>query len=211
MSASPVVAAPFAIRRLGFAPLPDVFAEMQAFTAARGAGTRDEIWFVEHPPVYTLGLRADRSHLLAPGDIPVVPTDRGGHVTYHGPGQLVAYVLLDLRRLGLHVRALVEALEGAVVDTVAGYGVAAAGRRDAPGVYVGERKLAALGLRVRRGCTYHGLALNVAMDLAPFRGINPCGYSGLEVTQLADLCGVRDLERVREDLTPRLSARLYAR
>ena len=211
MSASPVFAAPVAIRRRGFAPLADVWAEMQAFTAARGAATRDEIWFVEHPPVYTLGLRADRSHLLAPGAIPVVATDRGGHVTYHGPGQLVTYVLVDLRRLGIHVRALVEALEGAVVDTVAAYGVAAAGRRDAPGVYVGGKKLAALGLRVRRGCTYHGIAINVAMDLAPFGGINPCGYSGLEVTQLAELCSVRDIDRLREDLAPRLIARLYAR
>jgi lipoyl(octanoyl) transferase len=209
VSASPVVAAPAAIRKLGCAPLAHVFAEMQAFTAARDASTRDEIWFVEHAPVYTLGLRADRSHVLAPGAIPVVATDRGGHVTYHGPGQLVAYVLIDLRRLAIHVRTLVEALEGAVVDTVAAYGVTAAGRRDAPGVYVDGRKLAALGLRVRRGCTYHGIAINVAMDLRPFRGINPCGHRGLEVTQLADLCGIREIERLREDFTPRLIARLY--
>jgi lipoyl(octanoyl) transferase len=209
VSASPVVAAPAAIRKLGFAPLAHVFAEMQAFTAARDASTRDEIWFVEHAPVYTLGLRADRSHVLAPGASPVVATDRGGHVTYHGPGQLLAYVLNDLRRLAIHVRTLVEALEGAVVDTVAAYGVTAAGRRDAPGVYVDGRKLAALGLRVRRGCTYHGIAINVAMDLRPFRGINPCGHRGLEVTQLADLCGIREIERLREDFTPRLIARLY--
>jgi lipoyl(octanoyl) transferase len=209
VSASPVAAAPAAIRTLGFAPLPEVWAKMQAFTAARDASTRDEIWFVEHAPVYTLGLRADRSHVLAPGAIPVVATDRGGHVTYHGPGQLVAYVLIDLRRLAIHVRTLVEALEGAVVDTVAAYGVTAAGRRDAPGVYVDGRKLAALGLRVRRGCTYHGIAINVAMDLRPFRGINPCGHRGLEVTQLADLCGIREIERLREDFTPRLIARLY--
>ena len=166
---------------------------MQSFTLARGAGTRDEIWFVEHPPVFTLGMRADRAHLLAPGDIPVVQIDRGGQVTYHGPGQLVVYVLLDLQRLGLNVRRLVQALESAVVDTVAAYGVTAAPRRDAPGVYVDGRKLGAIGLRVRRNCSYHGLAVNVKMDLAPYSRINPCGFAGLEVTQLADLCEVRRL------------------
>jgi len=206
------VSAPL-VRDLGFRPLPGVFAEMQAFTAARTADTRDEVWFVEHPPVYTLGMRADRSHLLAPGDIPVVQIDRGGQVTYHGPGQLVAYVLLDLQRLGFTARALVQALENAVIDTVATYGVAAKARRDAPGVYVaaGEHagaKLGAVGLRVKRHCSYHGLAVNVAMDLAPFAGINPCGYEGLEVTQLRDLSGIDDLQRFRADFTPQLLARL---
>ena len=190
--------------------MPDVWADMQSFTAARDEHTRDEIWFVEHPPVFTLGMRADRAHLLAPGDIPVVQIDRGGQVTYHGPGQLVAYVLLDLRRLSLGPRALVQTLESAIIDTVAGYGVSAVARRDAPGVYVDGRKLAAIGLRVKRYCSYHGLALNVAMDLAPFAGINPCGYQGLEVTDLRTLCGVDDLARVKADLEARLLTRLYS-
>lgn len=189
-------------------PLPDVWAAMQAFTAERTAGTRDEVWFVEHPPVYTLGLRADRSHLKAPGDIPVVQIDRGGQVTYHGPGQLVAYVMLDLERRTLGPRQLVQALENAVIDTVAGYGIVASARRDAPGVYVAGAKLAAVGLRVKRHCSYHGLAVNVAMDLTPFDGIDPCGYRDLPVTQLATLCGIDDLTRFRDDLTPRLLARL---
>jgi lipoyl(octanoyl) transferase len=196
------------IRELGLAPLPDVWARMQTFTAERTAETADEIWLVEHPPVFTLGLRADRAHLLAPGDIPVVQIDRGGQVTYHGPGQMVAYVLLDLGRLRLNVRALVQGLENAVIDTVAGYGVSAVGRRDAPGVYVDGKKLAAVGLRVRRNCSYHGLALNVAMDLSPYARINPCGYVDLRPTQLVDLCGVDDLARVRRDFTPRLLERL---
>jgi lipoyl(octanoyl) transferase len=198
------------VRDLGLAPLDVVWRDMQAFTAARGPHTRDEIWFVEHPPVYTLGMRANRAHLLAPGTIPVVHIDRGGQVTYHGPGQLVVYVMLDLGRSGLTPRKLVQALESAVIDTVGAYGVVARARRDAPGVYVGDAKLAAVGLRVKRHCSYHGLALNVAMDLTPFRGINPCGYEGLAVTQLASLCGVDSLARVRRDLEPRLVARLAA-
>jgi lipoyl(octanoyl) transferase len=196
------------VRDLNLRPLPDVWQEMQAFTAERTATTRDEIWFVEHPPVYTLGMRGDRAHVLSPGDIPVVQIDRGGQVTYHGPGQLVAYVLLDLRRLGFSARALVRALESAVIDTVAGYGVTAVARRDAPGVYVAGAKLAAIGLRVRRHCSYHGLAVNVAMDLTPFRGINPCGYEGLEVTQLSALAGIDDVDRFRRDFEPHLLARL---
>jgi lipoyl(octanoyl) transferase len=196
------------VRDLGFAPLPDVWARMQAFTAERTADTADEIWFVEHPAVYTLGMRGDRRHLLAPGDIPVVPIDRGGQVTYHGPGQLVVYVMLDLGRRVWGPRKLVQTLEDAVVDTVATYGVQARGRRDAPGVYVGDAKVAAVGLRVKRHCSYHGLAVNVAMDLAPFQGINPCGYEGLSVTDLRTLCGMDDLARFREDFAPRLLARL---
>jgi lipoyl(octanoyl) transferase len=196
------------IRDLGMRPLPEVWAEMQTFTAERDDATADEIWFVEHPPVFTLGMRASREHLLAPGNIPAVQIDRGGQVTYHGPGQLVVYVLLDLRRLAFTPRKLVQALESAVIDTVAGYGVTAAARRDAPGVYVDGRKLAAVGLRVKRHCSYHGLAFNVAMDLEPFARINPCGYEGLEVTDLRSESGVADLGRVRADLTPRLLARL---
>jgi lipoyl(octanoyl) transferase len=202
---------PALLRDLGHRGLPEVWADMQRFTAERGPQMRDEIWFVQHPPVFTLGMRADRSHLLTPGDIPVVPIDRGGQVTYHGPGQLVAYVLLDLQRLGLGIRTLVQALEGAVIDTVAEYGVAAVGRRDAPGVYVDGRKLAAIGLRVRRHCSYHGMAINVAMDLSPFERINPCGYADLKVVQLSDICAVGDVARLRADLAPRLLARLYTR
>lgn len=197
------------VRDLGFEPLPDVWARMQAFTAERTAETEDEVWFVEHPAVYTLGMRGDRRHLLAPGDVPVVPIDRGGQVTYHGPGQLVVYVMLDLKRRGWGPRQLVQALENAVIDTVAAYGVVARGRRDAPGVYVGDAKLAAVGLRVKRHCSYHGLAVNVAMDLAPFAGINPCGYEGLAVTDLRTLCGVAELARFRADFEPRLRARLH--
>jgi lipoyl(octanoyl) transferase len=197
-----------AVRDLGLRPLPDVWAEMQAFTAERTAATCDEVWFLEHPPVYTLGMRADRGHLLAPGDIPVVQIDRGGQVTYHGPGQLVVYVLLSLERRAMTPRKLVQALENAVIDTVATYGVTAAGRRDAPGVYVEGAKLAAVGLRVKRHCSYHGLAVNVAMDLAPYQGINPCGYEGLAVTDLRTLCGISDVARFRADLEPRLLARL---
>jgi lipoyl(octanoyl) transferase len=181
---------------------------MQTFTAERTAETRDEVWFVEHPPVYTLGMRADRGHLLSPGDIPIVQIDRGGQVTYHGPGQLVAYVLLNLERRQLTPRKLVQALENAVIDTVADYGVTAVARRDAPGVYVAGAKLAAVGLRVKRHCSYHGLAVNVAMDLTPYAGINPCGYEGLAVTDLRTLCGVEDLARFRADFVPRLLARL---
>lgn len=197
-----------AILDLGFRELPDVWADMQAFTNARGPETADEIWLVEHPPVFTLGMRADRAHLLAPGDIPVVQIDRGGQVTYHGPGQAVIYVLLDLRRLGLNPRSLVQALESAVIDTVAGYGVTAVARRDAPGIYVDGRKLGAVGLRVRRHCSYHGLAVNVAMDLEPFGRINPCGYEGLEVTDLRTLCGMDEVARFRADLKPQLLQRL---
>jgi lipoyl(octanoyl) transferase len=196
------------VRNLGFQPLPDVWASMQLFTAERTAETRDEVWFVEHPPVYTLGMRADRAHLLAPGDIPVVQIDRGGQVTYHGPGQLVAYVMLNLERRALTPRKLVQALEGAVIDTVAAYGVTANARRDAPGVYVAGAKLAAVGLRVKRHCSYHGLAVNVAMDLAPFAGINPCGYANLPVTDLRSLAGIESVDEFRADVEPRLLARL---
>lgn len=181
---------------------------MQAFTAERTAAAVDEIWFVEHPPVYTLGMRGDPRHLIAPGDIPVVAIDRGGQVTYHGPGQLVVYVMLDLARRGWGPRQLVQTLESAVIDTLAEYGIEARARRDAPGVYVGDAKLAAVGLRVKRHCSYHGLAVNVGMDLAPFAGINPCGYEGLSVTDLRTLGGPGDLPRFRADFEPRLLARL---
>jgi lipoyl(octanoyl) transferase len=166
--------------------------------------TRDEIWFLEHPPVFTMGMNAKAEHLLAVGDIPVIDIDRGGQVTYHGPGQLVVYPLLDLGRVGLGVRALVEGIERAVVATLADWGIEAYGKREAPGVYVQERKIASVGLRIRRGRSYHGLALNVAMDLEPFARINPCGYAGLQMTQVSALGGPADVRSVGEALAPRL-------
>ena len=196
------------LRWLGRADYEPTWRAMQRHVDASGPFTPDELWFLHHPPVFTMGMNARAEHLLAPGDIPVVDIDRGGQVTYHGPGQLVVYPLLDLTRLGIGVRALVVALERAIAETVAGWGITAAGRRDAPGVYVEGRKLASIGLRVRRGHSYHGLALNVAMDLEPFRRINPCGYAGLEMTQLADLGGPSDLRTVAAALAPRLLAEL---
>jgi lipoyl(octanoyl) transferase len=174
------------ICRLGLAAYEPTWRAMQAFTAGRQSSTADEIWFVEHPPVFTLGLNASREHLLSPGEIPVVQIDRGGQVTYHGPGQLVVYPLLDLRRRGLNVRELVMALENAIIDYAAELGVAAQGSRAAPGVYIQGAKLASVGLRIRRGASYHGVALNVSLDLAPFERINVCGHRGLAVTRLVD-------------------------
>lgn len=193
-----------ALKWLGRVEYEPTWRAMQALTDTRGAETRDEIWFLEHPPVFTLGMNASREHVLAPGDIPLVQIDRGGQVTYHGPGQLVVYPLLDVRRLGMGVRQLVVALETAIIDLVAEWNIRAVGRRDAPGIYVDGRKLASIGLRIRRGCSYHGLAFNVAMDLEPFRRINPCGYSGLEVTDLRSLGVAQDLRTVAQSLAPHL-------
>ena len=198
------------LRWLGRVDYEPTWRAMQRHTDERGPDTPDEIWLLEHPPVFTLGLAADPSHVLAPGDIPVVQIDRGGQVTYHGPGQLVAYPLVDVRRLSLSVRGLVTALERAVIDYVAQFGITAIGRRDAPGVYVAGRKLAAIGLRIRRHASYHGLALNVDMDLEPFSRINPCGMAGLEVTQLKDLGGPRDVKTVADALGPRIAESLKA-
>jgi lipoyl(octanoyl) transferase len=196
------------VRRLGLVQYEPVWRRMQRFTDERGPETPDELWSLQHPPVFTLGMNADPAHVLAADDIPVIRIDRGGQVTYHGPGQIVVYVLLDLRRRGLVVRELVMALEGAVIDTAAGFGVEAYPRRDAPGVYVGDSKLASLGLRIRRDCSYHGLALNVDLDLEPFGRINPCGYRGMRVTQLRELgvsAAVGDVEeRLLEALVNRL-------
>lgn len=180
-----------AVRHLGRQEYEPLWRAMQRFTETRDAATPDELWLAEHPPVFTLGLNARREHLLAPGDIPVVQIDRGGQVTYHGPGQLMVYPLIDLKRANLGVRTLVTALEKSVIDLVAAFGIEAACRADAPGVYVAGRKLASVGLRVRRGASYHGMALNVDLDLEPFSRINPCGYAGLEMTDLARL-GVRE-------------------
>ena len=174
-------------RHLGRCDYNLVFAAMRAFTEARAADTPDELWSVEHPPVFTQGMAGKAEHLLAPGDIPVIQVDRGGQVTYHGPGQAVVYCLLDVRRLGFGARRLVTALEQSVIGLLAAHGVAAHARPDAPGVYVEDAKVASLGLRIRQGRSYHGLSLNVAMDLEPFTRINPCGYPGLRVTQLRDL------------------------
>lgn len=175
------------IKHLGLRPYVDVWQEMRAFTDARDPNTADTLWAVEHPPVYTLGQAGKREHLLNPGAIPIVETDRGGQVTYHGPGQLVVYTLIDLRRAKIGIRELVIKIENAVIDTLQEFGIEAQGRRDAPGVYVDEQKIAALGLRVRKGCAYHGLSLNVDMDLTPFLGINPCGYADLSVTSMRKL------------------------
>lgn len=196
------------IRQLGMQEYEPAWRRMQSFTESRGADTPDELWFLEHPPVFTLGLNGSREHLLAPGDIPVVQVDRGGQVTYHGPGQLVVYPLLDLDRSGLGVRGLVCALERAVIRCVAGYGIEAQGNRDAPGVYVEGRKLASIGLRIRRNCSYHGLSFNLDMDLEPFTRINPCGFSQLEVTQLSALGVEHGMGRVTADLEAALRVEL---
>ena len=176
--------------------------EMQQFTDERDDSTPDEIWFCEHPPVFTLGLNAKKEHLLAPGDIPVVQIDRGGQVTFHGPGQLMVYPLIDIRRSGIGVRKLVTALEQSVVDLVANYGVEAASRADAPGVYIEGKKLASVGLRIRRGSSFHGMALNVDVDLEPFTRINPCGYAELEMTDLHRLGVDLQLEETSRRLLP---------
>lgn len=195
---------PALIRRLGRVEYQPTWRAMQRFTEERGAATPDEIWLLEHPPVFTLGANASRAHLIAPGDIPVVQIDRGGQVTYHGPGQLVVYPLIDLRRLGVGIRDFVSALERAVIDLAAEFGIAAEGRRSAPGVYVGGEKLASVGVRVRRNGSYHGLALNVALDLEPFSRINPCGYQGLRMTQLAALGGPSSVWECADALEPHL-------
>jgi len=196
------------IRHLGLADYEPTWRAMQKLTDERQDATRDEIWFVEHPPVFTLGLNASREHVLAPGDIPVVQIDRGGQVTYHGPGQLMIYPLLNLRRLKLGVRDLVVALENAVIALAADFSITASGSRKAPGVYVEGAKLASIGLRIRRGACYHGMALNVSLDLAPFDRINVCGYKDLRVTRLADL-GVRlGVESTAQALLPHLQRQL---
>ena len=191
-----------AIRDLGRQDYVPLWHAMQRFTDARTESTRDEIWFTEHPPVFTMGLNASKEHLLAPGDIPVVQIDRGGQVTFHGPGQLMVYPLLDLRRAAMGVRTLVTALEKSVVDLVAEFEVEAASRADAPGVYVAGEKLASVGLRIRRGCSFHGMALNVDIDLEPFSRINPCGYRELEMTDMKRLGISADLGEVWPRLLP---------
>lgn len=189
-----------------------VWEAMQTYTSQRDTGSADQIWCLEHPPVFTQGQAGRPEHLLAPGDIPVVPSDRGGQVTYHGPGQLVVYPLIDLRRLkhgrGAGIRGLVEGLENAMIACLAGYGITARGDRAAPGVYVGQAKIGSIGLRVRRQCSYHGISLNIAMDLSPFQRINPCGYQGLQMTQVHSLGGPSEVRQVAADLLRELESSL---
>lgn len=194
------------IIRLGRTEYLETWAAMRDFTDNRDQGTRDQLWLLQHSPVFTQGQAGKVEHLLSPGDIPVVQADRGGQVTYHGPGQWVVYLLLDLRRRGLGVRDLVDLIETSVIALLAGYGIVAESRRDAPGVYVDGAKIASLGLRVRRGCSYHGLALNVDMDLEPFARINPCGFEGLAVTSLRQCLGADavDMDAVGEALLQQL-------
>ena len=201
------------VTNLGQQPYEQVWAAMTEFTNTRTADTTDQLWLVEHPPVFTQGQAGKAEHLLVPGDIPVVQSDRGGQVTYHGPGQLVAYPLLDLRRLKMGVRELVTAIEQTLVATLAHYDIEAFPKPDAPGVYVNQQgrvdKIASLGLRVRRGCSFHGLALNVAMDLSPFLRINPCGYQGLAMTQMRDLLpNPPSLAEVQEQLVIQFAQKL---
>ncbi|ASL27833.1 lipoyl(octanoyl) transferase LipB [Azotobacter chroococcum] len=197
------------VRELGLLDYLPTWQAMQRFTNGRGPETGDELWLLEHSPVFTQGQAGKAEHLLFPGDIPVVQVDRGGQVTYHGPGQLVGYLLLDVRRLGIGVRELVSRIERSLIELLAGYGVEAYAKADAPGVYVGEMKIASLGLRIRNGCSFHGLALNVDMDLAPFQRINPCGYAGMVMTQLKDQArGPVEFAEVRSRLRAQLAAQL---
>ncbi|MCP4877168.1 MAG: lipoyl(octanoyl) transferase LipB [Gammaproteobacteria bacterium] len=191
---------PFDIKCLGKSDYRQTWDAMKDFTDRRSAETRDELWVTEHGPIFTQGLNGRAEHLLDPGQIPVVQIDRGGQVTYHGPGQLVLYCLLDIARLGLGVKGLVTRIENSVIDLLDSYRLVAHTRQGAPGVYIEQAKIAALGLRIRKGCCYHGLSLNVDMDLEPFTRINPCGYQGLEVTQLQDLGIDRDVRQVGLDL-----------
>lgn len=198
------------VRRLGLVDYEPTWQRMQAFTLARTAGTEDELWLVQHPPVFTQGQSGKPEHLLRDAGIPVVQIDRGGQITYHGPGQIVVYLLLDLRRRDLKVRELVRRMEQAIIDLLAQYDIHGERREGAPGVYVQGAKIAALGLRVKNGCTYHGLALNVDMDLSPFAAINPCGYAGMAVTQMKDLCGATDLMTIGARLIEQLEAQLQS-
>jgi lipoyl(octanoyl) transferase len=198
------MARPVNIIGRGLADYAATFDAMREFTARRDAATVDELWWLEHPPVFTLGTNADAKHLLAPGDIPVVATDRGGQVTYHGPGQLVVYVLVDLKRARLGIRDLVARLESGIIGMLAESGIAAQARRGAPGVYVDGAKIASIGLRIRRHCSYHGISLNVDLDPEPFSRINPCGYPGLDIVNTATLGGPATVAQAAEALLPAL-------
>lgn len=209
-TATPAPTATLRHRALGLRDYAETLSAQQAFTASRTADTLDELWSLEHHSVFTQGQAGRPEHLLVPGDIPVVQSDRGGQVTWHGPGQLVVYLLIDCRRRRLGVRALVTLIEAAVVDVLGAWGIEAHPRADAPGVYVGEAKIASLGLRIRRGCSYHGLSLNVSADLGPFARIDPCGMAGLAVTRLADQGVAVTLDVAREAVVAALAVRLDA-
>lgn len=196
------------LRQLGQAPYQPTWQQMQQFTDSRNAETPDELWLLQHPPTFTQGRAGKAEHLLNPGTIPVVPIDRGGQVTYHGPGQLVLYTLIDLTRRKLGVRALVTALEQSVIQLLQHHGIEAIARKDAPGVYVDDAKIAAVGLRIRKGCSFHGLSFNLNMDLEPFSRINPCGYQGLEVTQLSALTPLPDPTTIHLPLVHQLLQQL---
>lgn len=199
---------PLIIRNLGRQPYEPVWSAMQHYTDERDNDSPDELWVLEHDPVFTQGQAGKAEHLLAPGEIPVVKVDRGGQVTYHGPGQLVVYFLLDIRRLKIGVRQLVSHIENTIVDLMAEYGVTAAARPDAPGVYVDNQKLCSLGLRIRKGCSFHGLALNVNMDLSPFLRINPCGYAGMQMVQCSDLNGPQTVAEAAAKVTQLFAQRI---
>lgn len=196
------------VRQLGLQPYSPVSQAMHNFTNRRDSATTDEIWLVQHQRVFTQGQAGRAEHVLVPGDIPVIQSDRGGQVTYHGPGQQVMYVMVDLKRKRIGVRQLVSALENTVINTLLHFHIASRARPDAPGVYVGDRKICSLGLRIRQGCSFHGLALNVAMDLEPFRRINPCGYAGMEMTQVSDLGAAVTLEDIGPQLIEQFTRQL---
>lgn len=206
--AQPTSAIEFNVRHLGQRDYDSVWQKMQTFTDSRNTDTTDEVWLVQHPPVFTLGLNGKREHILDPGEIPVVKCDRGGQVTYHGPGQLVAYLLLDLRRRELGVKSLVKKIEQAIIELLAEYAIRGERREGAPGIYVDGAKIAALGLRVRRGCCYHGLSLNVDMDLEPFSRINPCGFEGLSCDQLHNHLPTVDMQATEDRLIHHLQRQL---
>lgn len=199
---------PLIVRELGLRPYEQVWHDMQLFTDQRSETTADELWLLQHSPVFTLGKNGRPDHILDAQDIPVIKSDRGGQVTYHGPGQVIVYTLLDLNRRHIGVRELVTRIENSVIELLEDYDIRANARKDAPGVYVNDRKIAALGLRVRKGRSFHGLALNVDMDLEPFSRINPCGYQGLEVTQLSELADVADFNAVEKRLLSHLQHQL---
>lgn len=192
------------IRWLGRQPYTTTWDAMQTFTNQRTADTPDEIWLLEHDPIFTQGQNGKPEHILNAGEIPIVQTDRGGQVTYHGPGQLMAYILIDLRRRKLNVRELVTLLENSVIQVMAEYNIIAYGKVDAPGVYVNESKICSIGLRIRRGCSYHGIAFNINMDLAPFSCINPCGFQALQMAQTSELCPLNDVESAGKAFTKQL-------
>ena len=200
MSAPPALT----VRQLGLTDYQSAWQDMQAFTDNRNENTPDELWFLEHPPVFTLGRNGKQQHLHHTGDIPVIRADRGGQVTYHGPGQLIIYLMIDIKRRSLGVRKLVTLIEKSIIDTLQEYQLSGSAKKAAPGVYIGNAKIAALGLRIRKGCSFHGLSLNIDMNLAPFKQINPCGYKNLEVIQLSDYIESIELSQVQRQLTAHL-------